>query len=121
MTLWCPDTCGCEITIEDDKSSPDYALSVAHLKICKDHARLGHGHRDVLQENQRKNLALDDVIKSALPAFNPDTDRPPTWAFDSDRVLTITLPSNNKLNAQAATALQGDLDVKYGAGKVRVG
>lgn len=133
MTLWCPDTCGCEITISDAQGTPEWAQPIEHLKVCADHKRLGYDHKDVLKENQRKNYAQNDAKQA-----HPDVDF--AWSFDADRVLTLTakrkivelediVAGKNQQRFDAAYSalssadkktLQDQLEAKHGVGKVLV-
>ena len=112
MTLWHPDTCGCEIEISDAQGTPEWGQAVRHVKICSEHQALGHDHKTVMAENQRKNIALADAA-----AAHPDVVF--KWSFDKKRTLILE-PASGALDAKAKNSLQSQLEAKHGAGKVVV-
>lgn len=100
-TSWSPDTCGCIITYEWDKSTRDTpeirehrpvhedvliigqdGQPINHNKKCEHHKHLPDtkAHFDtILEENQRKNKAHAEI----------GIDKQITWEFDSKRKLHI--------------------------------
>lgn len=108
MTLWSPDTCGCQIEISDDPLT--LGQSVRHVKICQAHSNLGYGHAKVLAENQLKNRSLDDA-QTAL-------SKPVDWSIASDTRQVVLTAGN--ISTKQKTDLQTLCDTKYGVGAVKI-
>jgi hypothetical protein len=102
MTLWSPDTCGCQIEISDDPATRGQVIR--HVKKCPDHQN--SDHHDVLAENKQKNAALSALV-AALPGDIDLTD-PALWTVvgkDAARKVVITLPDKvSKAQADAVLA-----------------
>lgn len=133
-TRWHPDTCGCVVEYEWDDAEPDDARTHRPSKVvqqCASHAGLTHAqvHAAVLDENPRKNRALAAIMETApgitekrksddgseVVDFKPG--QRPTWRFDKDRQLVVTLPAEAKA---LRAVVKARLDKDHGAGKTKV-
>ena len=116
-TQWSPDTCGCVIEYTWDSDVPvEQRVHTPHatIKHCSYHEQHKDKkvHHDVLvEENQRKNMALDH-IKTA-------TDLDHEWFFDNDRVLHL-IDKQGKLDKQKKGKAQEELSLRFGMGKVKL-
>lgn len=124
----CPDTCAnpasgdvCSILELWDDSIPDVAR--VHTldrfeKVCSRHAAMGLsgavGYAEIVSENKRKNATwlMACTIKPAL------SEVPFGWSFDANGLLTINFAS--ALSNSQKTTLQGQADIQFGAGKVKI-
>jgi hypothetical protein len=122
MTLWTPDTCGCQIEFDPHPDDPNN--KILHLKthfVCPKHEHLAHtqGHADtVLAHNQAKNIALATVAKhlgipedqqhEMVGKYNPDAPH------HSD---PLTIVGHGKTGAEMQ-AIQAHVDATFGPGKV---
>ena len=104
-TLWRPDTCGCELEYSWD----DEIRGVENtMKLYKVHKRCpAHVEEDplmaVLEENQRKNRALSEILDFFPQQLGKDVkdekgkfagrwfEREPPWSFTEDRTLRVDL------------------------------
>jgi len=128
ITTWSPDTCGCILEYEwDDSQKNDdrvHTYSKAS-KLCSEHQKLGFEEKaaydQVLAENTRKNIALDDIRKTAGVADAQAGEFPNkcVWFFDADRNLQVQLVGITITTLQKSQA-QVVLDGKFGVGKVKV-
>jgi hypothetical protein len=117
-TRWSPDTCACVIEFQwDDSLSEATRTHSAGTTInqCSLHAGLSvAAHFTALtDENPRKNKILDRIIT----AFPPLTVDDISWAFDTNRVLNVTI---GKLTSAQKATLQTAANNQFGAGKVLV-
>ena len=147
-TLWRPDTCDCEFYIRvDSDGNPIYldhnqviAEHQARInakdptanpvisrpaKACDVHSGMGHSVGKTLfnvvkEENQRKNIALDEVRKALdIPDDKAgEINDHCVWSFDQDRNLNVMVIS--PLAQAKRSALQAVLHSKFGEGKVRI-
>ena len=67
----------------------------------------------VLEENLRKNRAVD-ILQQTLPGLTQDEC---TWAYDADRVLHLSIPSNS-ISGATITAVRDALATQLGLNKV---
>lgn len=117
---WKPDTCGCVIEFEfDADASEDVRVHTGKrvVKACDAHdedAPAVH-YGKLLNENVGKNRVMKAIL-DALPAdqvkFDAKGERmdfkvQPTFSFDSDRKLKITLDASHPKN-DVATAVTKD-------------
>jgi len=92
VTRWSPDTCGCVLEYEWDKTVP--AESRVHtfnnlVKKCSDHGSIPVAkdlYDVVLGENQMKNLIFAELQKEK-PDINTGEDF--DWVFDDKRDIKI--------------------------------
>lgn len=92
MTLWHPDTCDCQIEI-DDKTG----LTTKQVKTCQRHAATGLRHSDVLAENQKKNAVMNEISASIPEAVT-------AWSFDTDNTLKVVCTSDKRADIEAIAA-----------------
>ncbi len=135
ITRWSPDTCGCVIEYSWDDSVPSdsrvHSLST-YVNKCAAHNILATDtdrYNTVLEENPRKNQALQNILDnspttSLYDIVNGNRQLKQTLLFNfswsgtaPNRVLTvsftgITLTTNQK------NTLQSALNTKFGTGKV---
>lgn len=134
-TTWSPDSCGCTITLEWDKSTADKPELREHRPVdpsvtiisstggeplrhnikCKDHKHHGsieEHHNAVLEENQRKNRA-HGVLNNA------ETPIEWTWEGESpNRILHIKgEPAGHGDKKTVESIINKELS-KHGHGKV---
>ena len=132
-TRWSPDTCGCVIEYEWDDSVPEdqrtHSLSNVVSK-CPAHAALTDNNTfsSVLDENPRKNNALNHVLDNAPTALfdvingarqlKESINFSFSWSgIAPDRVLTISF-TGITLTTNQRNAIQAALTNRFGFGKV---
>lgn len=110
LTRWSPDTCGCVIDYEwDDTQAEDVRVhtAVRTVKRCLAHQAdtdVALHYSKALEENQRKNKALQKLLESCPKSMKRETKivgsnvpgedfiTPPVWRFNENRDLEIDLP-----------------------------
>lgn len=137
ITKWRPDTCGCEVDYEwDDTVSQDERVHTAVATIkCAEHDGVDDDnvtiYDTVLEENQRKNRTLGQLLEDApadlkMTVINPNTgeetqkfkpNKEPKWSFTQDRSLEIELPTEFSKNNK--DTIKAKLDQAHGEGKVK--
>jgi hypothetical protein len=137
ITRWTPDTCGCIIEYQWD-DTVDPALRTHTIKNvvnkCVVHTAQGpdtNHFNVVLDENQKKNQAIDHIVQNAPAAFVdilPDGTKQLKAGITIDfthtgvapnRLITLTIKGITLTTAQT-TNLQSRLDTRFGVGKVTV-
>ena len=120
-TRWSPDTCGCVLEYEWDDTQPDSERTHTIKNVIKacpahaKHAEKGEHYSVVLEENNRKNIAIDQVLKTVtslgedvqrdgktVRQFNPGIEV--GFAFDADRKLTLDIKGATKAEKEQAHA-----------------
>lgn len=128
ITRWSPDTCGCVLEYEWDTELPeDQRVHTPRppVKVCDEHKANPkvEVHNKVHEENTRKNIVLDEIVK-AIPSHAklddkgntvPDLDKI-NWSFDVNRKLKIELKG---AKAKDKTDVKVMLDTKF-ANKVDI-
>ena len=134
ITRWRPDTCDCELEYEwDDSQNEDVRThSVKNiLKACPVHSSIatkGQHYATVLDENQRKNKVLGEILEK-LPALVEEVTQEDgttvkklrkgleyKWSFDVDRNLEVDLVGAKLTEKSAVKVLT---DVLF-PGKVKI-
>lgn len=134
-TLWKPDTCECEIEYEwDDTQKEDVRIHLASrvIKACEIHKALADKITDhfsvVLEENQRKNKFLAQIIENCPSLVSEIIDANGNvikklkssleykWSFDEDRNLEIELTG---LSPSEKTIIN-NLAINFVGGKVKI-
>jgi len=127
-TRWRPDTCSCEIDYSWDDSLPlDQVIFKLHKvnRACNAHAGVTDAFVTALEENQRKNYSLGEILDrfskvrigdSAGYSFKIGME--PKWAFTVSRVLQIDM--GNNLTGAEKNTLRTTLNTRFGVGKVQV-
>lgn len=119
VTLWGPDTCGCEIEFEWDDAVPVETRTVAHKRTvtrCAAH-QLATGSAlfdTVLDENRRKNYVFAEILRVKSDAAPEGY----VWSYDAARVLKVSL--GTIVTTAQKTQLQTACNTRFGAGKVQV-
>lgn len=117
QTLWHPDTCdGCSVVYEWDDSLPQDQRVHVPVEVSNEHIDFKNDSKQVkydkiLEENQRKNFAIGEVIKNN-PMVAPDSIG---FAYDSKHKLHLSVPG---LTTQEKINAQGTVDAKIGSNKV---
>ena len=106
ITVWRPDTCGCELHLEWDDAAPIESRThdPVHVVPCEHHAHHpthAHAHAAVLAENQGKNRAMAALLEHA-PHLEGQAIG---FSFDETRNLVLhghELPPGTRAAVQAA-------------------
>lgn len=130
ITRWSPDTCKCVLEYEWDTDVPE-AQRVHSIKnvvsACPAHAAHATDKPKhfnvVVEENQRKNRALQKVAETASQfaeivdgQVTPDLNKL-SWSFDVDRNVIIDTPG---ISAKNKSDLKQILDAAHGTDKVKI-
>jgi hypothetical protein len=123
VTRWSPDTCDCVVEYSWDSEVPqDERVHIPHtvLKQCEAHKNkpLAVLHDELKEENQRKNIALGEIIKHfpdlALTDQNGEKTSPDPnkikYSFDKNRKLQVELKDTTPENK---VTLRGILQTKF--------
>ncbi len=138
-TQWSPDTCDCIIEYQWDRDLPaDQRVHILsrYVNRCAIHAVQADDTtrwNTILEENPRKNQALQLIIDNAPLSFvdintNPDSSTYKTLkaglslsvsvsGTPPNRVFTLTLISTTLTQTQK-NAVQNALNTRFGTGKV---
>lgn len=137
ITKWTSDHCGCTHNYSWDDSVPQDQRVHTYVSsdfLCKDHAPMVNSntaYNSTLEENQRKNTALQHLIDN-FPAQLSSTGAAAGSLKDGltfnyivtgtapNRVFTISFTGIN-LTPPQRTAIQSRLDTRFGVGKVILG
>lgn len=127
-THWRPDTCPCEIDYTWDTSvDPSLRVHVlATITACQFHNTIANPqsvYNQVIAENTRKNIVVEQGQVILGAAITPNTPLPPfTYgtAKGTQRPLTISYTGSNMLSAVNQVALQSFCDAQFGTGQVIV-
>lgn len=128
VTRWRPDTCECELEYQwDDTESEDIRThTIANVvKACSAHALVvdkTQHYSKVLDENQRKNIVLGEILEKVPSAVEEVEQEDGTivkklrrgkeykWSFDENRNLIVDLVG---FTSQEKLAVKGLTDVRF--------
>jgi len=136
-TRWSPDTCGCILEYSWDDSVPDNSRVHTPTTIvnkCPAHSAIADTNTHfnvIIEENPRKNFALDEILQNAPSTSWFDIDPASgsrvfknnitaNWSWSGtapNRVLTLTFTGITLTTAQRNT-LQTRLNNRFGTGKI---
>lgn len=128
---WVPDHCGCIIDLAYD-DQVGTMVAIEHVRKCQYHRNtsLANLYSTVSEESSRIQTIRERIL-IALPGLSQTIlqldgssytdfklDRQPKFEFDTNRVLTITIPN---ISPVQRVALQATADNRVGPGKVIIG
>jgi len=132
-TRWSPDTCTCVIdyTWDDTTSETNRVHTLSTITKCPAHIAQtdSTAYSTVLDENPRKNIALENILSSSPTTALYDTVNGTrqfkqginvnfSWSGTApNRVLTLTITGISLTTPQKNT-LQTALNTRLGSGKV---
>jgi len=120
---WRPDTCGCvlEFWFDDELPSELVVHSWEATKTtCPEHILITDGatlYAAVLEENQRKNIALG-MVKTLATVDRDELQRVHQWSFDSSSPRVLTLSFGRLIPASEVSGMQAAADLQFGPGLV---
>lgn len=101
MALWTLDTCGFGFDRACQLETDDQGIAIRHVRVCPNHAKLNWDHKAVEAENNRKNIAVGNLMDAKLIADATEI----SWAIDDQtRDLIISHPSASKADIVDAIA-----------------
>jgi hypothetical protein len=131
-TNWQPDTCECILDFDWDDKDGSVAVNKI-IKVCKAHAEekdIVEHFQAVLEENQRKNIAIGKIMSEVSRAVDTTIDEKGdsvqklkpgfevAFSFDAERKLILNLDS---LTTQEKATVITACDSALGTGKVEFG
>ena len=120
---WRPDTCGCVIEFFfDDELEPDVMTQTweSTKNTCPVHVAITDGvtlYAAVLEENQRKNVALG-IVKTLATVDRDALQDAHSWSFDDSSPRVLTLSFGRRLPADELVGVRTATDLQFGTGLV---
>ncbi len=123
LNEWRPDTCGCVLEFAfDDEDSLVVHTWESTKATCPEHILITDGdtlYAAVLEENQRKNVALGLILTLATVDREVMQDAH-QWSFDSSTPRIVTISFGNRLPANELGAIRDAANLQFGSGLVVV-
>lgn len=125
VNRWRPDTCGCVIEFSFDDEADIETMThewEKTIKTCPEHFSITPGptqYAVILEENQRKNVALG-MVGTLATVDRDELQNAHSWSFDSSKPRVLTLSFKGKLAANELSGIQAAADLQFGSGLVEI-